>query len=95
MYLELLKKAKENKIDIYSLMVAYTLECNLTDEIEEENFNKLCSFIETASLKTSAFSLDEICNSINRLIFNKDEEERIIIDELLKMNIWKFLEKCY
>lgn len=93
-YNDLLKQANKMNIDIYSLFIAYTLDCILEENLSEtrtEEFNRLCGFIENIVLKCDNVDLDEICSTVNRLIFT----EQMKIDDLLQMNKWDFLQLCY
>ena len=90
-YSDLLKQAKEMNINIYSLMVAYTLESVLDHELCENDFDKVCNFIENIALKCDCVNLDDLCNTANRLLF----ESKISVEELLKMPKWDYLEQCY
>ncbi len=88
-YTKLLKTAKECGIEVYSLMVAYCLEANLENSLNEEDFNKACCFIEDVSLKTEETSLDDICRLFNNLIFHEEKS----VAEVVEMDKWDFLMK--
>ena len=91
MYKNLLLKAKENNINVYSLMVAYSLDSVLQNELCENDFDKVCNFIENIALKCDSVNLDDLCNTVNRLLF----ESKISVEELLEMPKWDYLNQCY
>ena len=89
-YRETLKKAEEHKIEVIPLSVATELD-NLA-EVEEieftaEKFEKACSIIERAYMKTCETSIFAITQALLEMI----KEEKQVLEEI---DVWDLLGKA-
>ena len=89
-YRETLKKAEEHKIEVIPLSVATELD-NLAEveeiEFTEEQFEKACSIIERAYMKTCETSIFAITQALLEMI----KEEKQVLEEI---DVWDLLGKA-
>ena len=88
-YIEQLKIAKKEKINITKLFIAYEVEILLRDlkkEVDEEIYENLCSIVYENYLKIDYSSINDVARIVCDLFINSQEiEEEIIRDKLENM----------
>lgn len=87
-YKETLASAKQHGIDILTLSIAYELYCQLdNDELlpTDNDFEKACSVIERAYLKSVHCGINEITMALLEMLKDNKLEE---------IDVWKLIEKA-
>lgn len=56
------EKVKNNKLNFLNLMIIDEIQCQLEDEISDENYNKLFYTIKNCYLKSDAVDLWQLTN---------------------------------
>ena len=79
-YVELLKIAQEKQISVVKLNIAYSLECCLNKELNEEEFENLCEKTYDIYLSLDTYNLDLICQIVLDTILLEEEKEILEID---------------
>lgn len=88
-YLDQLKFAKENNINITKLFIANEVDILLNDyrkKVDEEVFEEICFIVYENYLKIDYSSINDVAKIVCELFMNKQEiDEDIIRDELENM----------
>ena len=86
---EELKRAKNLKINILALDIAYEVDVfNYKETLSDEDFEQICSIVEYYYLKTNDITISNIVNTIFTLIDNGKS-----IDEIANMSKSKFIDE--
>ena len=89
-YREKLNKVRDLGIAICDLDIANELDAVLDSEYTEEEFESLCAFGVEIYLKAEKMTTDAIAYCINDLV----EEEGKMVEEILEMDKWDFIDKA-
>ena len=89
-YREKLNKVRDLGIAICDLDIANELDAVLDFEYTEEEFESLCAFGVEIYLKAEKMTTDAIAYCINDLV----EEEGKMVEEILEMDKWDFIDKA-
>ena len=88
-YKDTLEFARKNKIDVFTLDIAYELDANLIVEIKNEDFERLCLVINKMYLKSDNISISDIAYYIASQI----NEDKGNIEKIINMDIYELLMK--
>lgn len=91
-YKEQLNKVNELGINICDLTIANELDCVLTCEYTEEDFERLCEYARDIYLKSDSITAEAIARAIDDLL-----SKGKTVGEIVAMNKYTFIDKaiCY
>lgn len=75
-YKEQLQKAKEMKLDIVSLSVAYEIKCFFDFELSDYEFELCCSLVEQSYLKSEDLTILQLTRALYDMITKDVFEEK-------------------
>lgn len=87
-YRETLNKAKELNIQVLTLEVAFEVSCEI-DNLNEEQFEKVCHLVERAYLKSSNIEVWAITQAIKGMLENGAE-----IDKICDIDLYELIDKA-
>ena len=89
-FTEQLKIANDNNLSILDLEIANECDCVFDFEYTDVEFEKLCTRIRTAYLKTEKMTVAELAHCVNDLITKEDKS----IDQICEMDVYDFVLKA-
>ena len=72
-YKKILDVAKENKIEVIDLEVAYEVSCCLNEDISDKKFDEVCNLVKDTYLKYEELTLWSIVNALLDMAKNEDK----------------------
>lgn len=85
---ETLNKAKELDIQVLTLEVAFEVSCEI-DNLNEEQFEKVCHLVERAYLKSDSVEVWAICQAIKGML-----ENGLKIEDVCDIDLYEIIDKA-
>lgn len=93
-YKEQLEKAKKYGVDWLSINVANEVQSVFDIELTEKDFERCCSLIEQAYLKSEYSNVLHLTKALYDMITDTDNEYKTINELMENITTWELIEKA-